>query len=192
MLTMGAGSPARRRVQFAKTPRASASASSTAPSCTGPSSKTSPRPISDLTEEDLFGSSPACEWRRASAAIICGLENKKKKVQTWKKISGRIEKRRQRELENQIANFSEAHLPALDKSAVKRSTCKIAERKRIKSAPADKLEEPCQPDDVRLRPSTELKNRLQEYQLPISYNNFIVSQLEMRFRGQGYDILRTS
>jgi len=156
-----------------------------------PFSSTAIRPISS-EDEDLFGMSPNYGWRRASAAIICGLENKKKKVKSWKKISGRIEKRRQRELDDQIANFSEAHLPALDKNAVKRTTCKIVERKRIKSAPSDKVEEPCQPEDIRHRPSTELKNRLQEYQLPISYNNFIVNQLEMRFRGQGYDVLRTS
>ena len=194
------GTVPKRRVQFAKTPRASTtSVCSTSPSCTPRTiSRSSPRTntslFSDLEENDdlLFGSSPACGWRRASAAIICGLENKKKKVQTWKKISNRIEKRRQKELEDQIANFREAHLPALDKNAVKRSTCRIVERKRIKSAPADKMEQPCQPDDVRQRPSTELKNRLQDYQLPISYNNFIVNQLEMRFSGLGYDALRTS
>lgn len=181
----------RRRVQFAKTPRASTnSVNSTTPSSSHPGN---PRLVlnSPLPDEDLFSLSPTCPWRRASAAIICGLETQKKKVKTWKKISSRIEKRRQKELEDQISNVREAHLPALDKNAVKRSTCKIAERKRVKSAPADK-EEPCQPDDVRQRPSTDLKNRLQDYQLPISYNNFIVTNLEMRFSGQGYNVLRTS
>ena len=156
--------PRGRRVQFAKTPR---------PSLISSQSQSTDRP-----------ETPRETWRRASVAITATIDRTQKRVRNWKKITDRIGVRRQKEIERELDNFAEVHLPVIDRSAVKRATLKIAERRRIKSAPNDRALEPCQPEDIRYRPSTELKNRLQEYQLPISYNNFIVNNL-------GYGVLRT-
>ena len=172
--------PRRRKVQFMKTPCSSANS-------------LAPKSLLLSTPPDL-DMTPTLLWRRASSAILADLEIDQQKVnknKKWKRMTDKIEKRRQKMVQQQLENYREAHLPVLDKGAVKRSTYNITERKRVCSAVSDKSQEPCQPDDMRSRPSTELKNRIKEHRLPVSYNNFIVNQLEITFRGKGYETLRT-
>lgn len=158
----------RRRVQFAKTPRASLATASSA---------SSRHPLTP--QGPVF--TPAGHWRRASAAIICGLQSKARRAASWRSLSGKVARRRRQAEARELATYTETHLAARDPAS------RPLVRKRVKSAPSQK-KEPCQPEDKRSRPSTELKNRLRDYQLPISYNNFIVNQLERRFRGKGYEL----
>ena len=156
----------KKRVQFMKTPRSSAQSSIQ-------------REII-ITPPDL---TPALLWRRASSVVGIDInQNKVNKIKKWKKMTDKIEKRRLVEQQIDNLNYSEAHLPVLNKGAVRRSTLKILERKRINSAATENNQEPYQPDDVRSRPSTQLKNRMKDYRLPVSYNNFIVNQLEIRWQ----------
>ena len=128
--------------------------------------------------------SPA--WRRNStASIVYNLEQQKKKkkkcAKSWTRISQKIENRRRKESQRVLSSFRETHLPALDVDAVKRATSAIRSRSTVPP-----VQDPVEEVEVPHRPSTELKNRLRDYKLPLSYNNFIVRELEVRFKGPAY------
>eukprot|EP00116_Pleurobrachia_bachei_P011915 sb/3472177/ len=127
-------------------------------------------------------------WRRTStASIVYNLQEqqkrKKKKCanKSWTKISQKIESRRRKESQRVLSSCRETHLPALDVDAVKRATSAIRSRSTVPP-----VQDPTEEVEVPLRPSTELKNRLRDYKLPLSYNNFIVRELEVRFKGPAY------
>ena len=130
----------------------------------------------------------ASNWKRASIMVFED-HFKAIKVNTWQSASKSVSAKYKKEVESTLKNFAEVHYPAIDWFATKRATSGITERRRATSAQSSERDaEPVQPEDRRTRPSTtQIKNRLRDHKLPISYNNFIVHSVKLSKRAScGY------